>query len=137
MPSGNYGRHLANAVNRSETSLAATQRLDESSPNSSNTRPFAAAFSAPACKHKGRVAQLVEQGIENPRVGGSIPSSATTPFKFPRIFRPRVIPFAMGIEPDEARFDDARLPGAYPCGAGFAVRSGILPAQSVQTPWMA
>ena len=26
----------------------------------------------------GRVAQLVEQGIENPRVGGSIPSSATT-----------------------------------------------------------
>jgi hypothetical protein len=25
----------------------------------------------------GRVAQLVEQGIENPRVGGSIPSSAT------------------------------------------------------------
>ena len=27
----------------------------------------------------GRVAQLVEQGIENPRVGGSIPSPATTP----------------------------------------------------------
>jgi len=26
----------------------------------------------------GRVAQLVEQGIENPRVGGSIPSPATT-----------------------------------------------------------
>ena len=26
----------------------------------------------------GRVAQLVEQRIENPRVGGSIPSSATT-----------------------------------------------------------
>jgi hypothetical protein len=25
----------------------------------------------------GRVAQLVEQGIENPRVGGSIPSPAT------------------------------------------------------------
>ena len=29
----------------------------------------------------GRVAQLVEQGIENPRVGGSIPSSATIEFK--------------------------------------------------------
>ena len=28
-------------------------------------------------KQSGRVAQLVEQGIENPRVGGSIPSSAT------------------------------------------------------------
>jgi hypothetical protein len=28
----------------------------------------------------GRVAQLVEQGIENPRVGGSIPSSATMYF---------------------------------------------------------
>ena len=28
-------------------------------------------------KHLGRVAQLVEQGIENPRVGGSIPSPAT------------------------------------------------------------
>ena len=26
----------------------------------------------------GQVAQLVEQGIENPRVGGSIPSLATT-----------------------------------------------------------
>ena len=26
----------------------------------------------------GRVAQLVEQGIENPRVGGSIPSPATS-----------------------------------------------------------
>ena len=28
----------------------------------------------------GQVAQLVEQGIENPRVGGSIPSLATTTF---------------------------------------------------------
>ena len=28
--------------------------------------------------HQGQVAQLVEQGIENPRVGGSIPSLATT-----------------------------------------------------------
>ncbi|MCW0438510.1 hypothetical protein NB723_003474 [Xanthomonas sacchari] len=31
----------------------------------------------PAALRSGRVAQLVEQGIENPRVGGSIPSSAT------------------------------------------------------------
>ncbi len=29
---------------------------------------------------KGRVAQLVEQGIENPRVGGSTPSPATSTF---------------------------------------------------------
>src|SRR3569833_57337 len=29
---------------------------------------------------RGQVAQLVEQGTENPRVGGSIPSLATTPF---------------------------------------------------------
>jgi hypothetical protein len=29
------------------------------------------------CTHSGQVAQLVEQGIENPRVGGSIPSLAT------------------------------------------------------------
>ena len=28
-------------------------------------------------KHSGQVAQLVEQGTENPRVGGSIPSLAT------------------------------------------------------------
>src|SRR5690606_27598755 len=32
----------------------------------------------------GRVAQLVEQGIENPRVGGSIPSPATTSGGHPR-----------------------------------------------------
>ena len=113
---GNPSRLPANAAARSETPLAATSRLDESSLNGSNTRPFAAAFSAPACKHKGRVAQLVEQGIENPRVGGSIPSSATIPFKFPQLFRPRVIPLAMGIEPHDARFDDARLAGAYPFG---------------------
>ena len=34
-----------------------------------------------AALHPGRVAQLVEQGIENPRVGGSIPSPATMYFK--------------------------------------------------------
>ena len=33
------------------------------------------------CGKRGRVAQLVEQGIENPRVGGSIPSPATMKFK--------------------------------------------------------
>ena len=35
---------------------------------------------AAALPRHGRVAQLVEQGIENPRVGGSIPSPATTKF---------------------------------------------------------
>ncbi|CEE39863.1 hypothetical protein XAC3810_450039 [Xanthomonas citri pv. citri] len=35
------------------------------------------ATQASCCRLSGRVAQLVEQGIENPRVGGSIPSSAT------------------------------------------------------------
>ena len=72
-----------------KTTLAATSRLDESNLNGSNTRPFAAAFSAPACKHKGRVAQLVEQGIENPRVGGSIPSSATILFMHHTVSRGR------------------------------------------------
>jgi hypothetical protein len=33
-----------------------------------------------AARRIGQVAQLVEQGTENPRVGGSIPSLATTPF---------------------------------------------------------
>ena len=33
----------------------------------------------------GRVAQLVEQGIENPRVGGSIPSPATIYKTLPRL----------------------------------------------------
>jgi hypothetical protein len=31
------------------------------------------------CEPDGPVAQLVEQRIENPRVGGSIPPQATTP----------------------------------------------------------
>jgi hypothetical protein len=34
---------------------------------------------------RGQVAQLVEQGIENPRVGGSIPSLATILKFFPNI----------------------------------------------------
>lgn len=41
-------------------------------------RTFAAAPSSSSVQIKsGQVAQLVEQGIENPRVGGSIPSLAT------------------------------------------------------------
>ncbi len=32
--------------------------------------------------YHGQVAQLVEQGTENPRVGGSIPSLATTFYPF-------------------------------------------------------
>lgn len=39
----------------------------------------------------GQIAQLVEQGIENPRVGGSIPSLATT-----RSLRFLFLLFAMG-----------------------------------------
>ncbi len=38
----------------------------------------------PAPQRAGRVAQLVEQGIENPRVGGSIPSPATICESIPR-----------------------------------------------------
>ena len=40
-------------------------RLDQTQAITSNTRPY------------GQVAQSVEQWIENPRVGGSIPSLAT------------------------------------------------------------
>ena len=36
---------------------------------------------ASAAKEKGQVAQLVEQRIENPRVGGSIPPLATSQTK--------------------------------------------------------
>jgi hypothetical protein len=34
-------------------------------------------YTADLHKRRGQIAQLVEQGIENPRVGGSIPSLAT------------------------------------------------------------
>ena len=54
----------------------------------------------------GRVAQLVEQGIENPRVGGSIPSPAT------------IIPKRFLLESNRrARFDDS----PHPWGSPFAV----------------
>ncbi len=91
-------------------------QLDAVPPNRSNTRPFRPAFSAAASTIKGRVAQLVEQGIENPRVGGSIPSSATTSF-LGRDRSPR-FDFASAREsnPDEARFDDERHPWHSPCG---------------------
>ena len=51
----------------------------------------------------GRVAQLVEQGIENPRVGGSIPSPAT------------IIPKRFLLESNRrARFDDSPHPWGHP-----------------------
>jgi hypothetical protein len=43
----------------------------------------------PRAPQRGQVAQLVEQGTENPRVGGSIPSLAT-------LFR-RVLPVALAL----------------------------------------
>ena len=46
--------------------------LDAQEPRRFNTRPFEVTTSKFA-----QVAQLVEQGIENPRVGGSIPSLGT------------------------------------------------------------
>src|SRR5690606_30255145 len=39
--------------------------------------PYHGGLARPSAGARGRVAQLVEQGIENPRVGGSIPSPAT------------------------------------------------------------
>src|SRR6185295_477463 len=47
--------------------------LDGASAGRSNTRPSFESHS-----NRGRVAQLVEQRIENPRVVGSIPTPATT-----------------------------------------------------------
>src|SRR5665213_2669390 len=52
-------------------------RLDATAGRGSNTRPAAVAHRPHMTHTFGRVAQLVEQGIENPRVGGSIPSPAT------------------------------------------------------------
>jgi hypothetical protein len=39
----------------------------------------------------GQIAQLVEQGIENPRVGGSIPSLATTLLGYRQVVRHRFL----------------------------------------------
>lgn len=57
-------------------------------------RALAPAF-LPHREELGRVAQLVEQGIENPCVGGSIPSPATMNFA-PRWFRPSRGFFVLG-----------------------------------------
>jgi hypothetical protein len=55
--------------------------LDSIGPHRSNTRPGVLPGllwpAGPRSKY-GQVAQLVEQRIENPRVGGSIPPLATT-----------------------------------------------------------
>jgi hypothetical protein len=55
-------------------------RLDAPPQSGCNARPSIARSGFSASPIRGRVAQLVEQGIENPRVGGSIPSSATISF---------------------------------------------------------
>lgn len=54
------------------------QRLAQAADGRYHARPRNAGT---ALRRSGRVAQLVEQGIENPRVGGSIPSPATMKFK--------------------------------------------------------
>ena len=52
--------------------------LDAPKPGGFNTRPRCGLTGRTMSKqHPGQVAQLVEQGTENPRVGGSIPSLAT------------------------------------------------------------
>ncbi len=40
-------------------------------------KPVSGGYSTASRFQGGQIAQLVEQGIENPRVGGSIPSLAT------------------------------------------------------------
>lgn len=81
-----------------------------------------------ACRHRcdsGRVAQLVEQGIENPRVGGSIPSSATIcKPSFARLYGYYRIDFFSLVLLDCARYTPFRV-------GGFLrhVRSLVLVAQ--------
>jgi hypothetical protein len=53
---------------------------------------------AHAAVHPGRVAQLVEQGIENPRVGGSIPSPATIEFHEKARLSKRAFSFSLFID---------------------------------------
>src|SRR5678815_131821 len=50
----------------------------------------------------GRVAQLVEQGIENPRVGGSIPSPATIDSKI--LWSPRLMRSGLGKRRRRSRY---------------------------------
>ncbi len=54
-------------------------QVDFGVPSGFNTAPSAASL-RPNQPYDGQVAQLVEQRIENPRVGGSIPPLATTFF---------------------------------------------------------
>ena len=58
-------------IRRSKVQIAPLS-LDAQEPRRFNTRPSEVTTSKFA-----QVAQLVEQGIENPRVGGSIPSLGT------------------------------------------------------------
>ena len=60
-------------IPRSKVQIASLS-LDAQEPRRFNTRPFEVTSFKFA-----QVAQLVEQGIENPRVGGSIPSLGTIP----------------------------------------------------------
>src|SRR3954469_15763186 len=67
---------MARWVRRPEAAKRSV-RVDAPGPLGSNFTPFR--FGRPAGKPtRGRVAQLVEQRTENPRVDGSIPSPATT-----------------------------------------------------------
>ena len=65
---------------------ARLRALDAPGPGRFNTRPRCGLTRCTISKHPpGQVAQLVEQGTENPRVGGSIPPLATIPYKHLRL----------------------------------------------------
>ena len=85
----------------------------------------------PLAAPHGRVAQLVEQGIENPRVGGSIPSPATTAIsrnnRAPLRFRPCV---AFAFRP----FAPAQFGPARACGPTVARRPPTPPFATRATP---
>ena len=80
MPSPGYG--WPNESKREQSVPRARLRaLDAPGPGRFNTRPRCGVTRRTITKHPpGQVAQLVEQGTENPRVGGSIPSLATIVF---------------------------------------------------------
>ena len=81
-------------IRRSKVQIAPLS-LDAQEPRRFNTRPFEVTTSKFA-----QVAQLVEQGIENPRVGGSIPSLGTTQASVFRGFF-RSVWFAPSASPDD------------------------------------
>ena len=62
-----------------------------------------------------RIAQSVEQGIENPRVLGSIPSPGTTYSENPP--KRRVFAFGLSGLSIELRSIVRHFPVAHPCGA--------------------